>query len=58
MASSPGPAPIENDEAERLALEAAIAEARGDTRPSLPHEIVRAQLLSDEARARDMTPVC
>lgn len=44
--------PIESDEAERLALEAAVAEARGDPRPSIPHATVREQLLRDAERAR------
>ena len=44
--------PIESDEAERLALEAAVAEARADPRPGIPHEVVREQLLRDADRAR------
>ena len=44
--------PIENEEAERLALEAAIAEARADPRPSTPHAMVREMLLRDAERAR------
>ena len=44
--------PIEDDEAERLALEAAVAEARADSRPSVPHATVREQLLRDAERAR------
>jgi hypothetical protein len=51
--SEPQPVlPIESDEAERLALEAAIAEARTDPRPSVPHATVREQLLRDAERAR------
>jgi hypothetical protein len=44
--------PIESDEAERLALEAAVAEARADPRPSVPHATVREQLLRDAEQAR------
>ena len=41
----PGPQHIEDDEAERLALEAAIAEARAETEPGTPHEEVRGEML-------------
>ena len=44
--------PIEDEDAERLALEVAIAEARLDPRPAVPHETVREQLLKDADRAR------
>lgn len=40
-------APIEDDEAERRALAAAVAEARADTRPPIPHEQVRAEMLRE-----------
>lgn len=35
------------DEAERRALVAAVAEARADPRPDVPHEEVRAEMLHD-----------
>ena len=35
------------DEAERRALIAAVAEARADPRPNIPHEEVRAEMLRD-----------
>ncbi len=41
----PRPQHIEDDEAERLALEAAIAEARAETEPGIPHEDVRGEML-------------
>lgn len=41
----PRPRHIEGDEAERLALEAAIAEARAETGPGIPHEEVRGEML-------------
>lgn len=44
--------PVEGDGAERLALEAAVAEARADLRPGIPHGVVREQLLRDADRAR------
>jgi hypothetical protein len=50
--SEPLTPPIEGDEAEHLALEAAVAEARADPRPDIPHAIVREQLLRDAERAR------
>ena len=37
-------------EAERRLLEAAIAAARADPRPSIPHEEVRAELLREIER--------
>jgi acyl-CoA reductase-like NAD-dependent aldehyde dehydrogenase len=45
---------IEADEAERRALAAAVAEARADPRPDVPHEEVRARLLrfADDMRRR------
>ncbi len=43
--------PIEDDEAERLALEAAIDESLADPRASVDHAIVRVQLLADAERA-------
>jgi hypothetical protein len=43
---------IEDEDAERLALEVAISEARLDPRPAIPHETVREQLLKDADRAR------
>jgi hypothetical protein len=47
-----GVSPIEADEAERLALEAAIAAARNDPRPSVSHEDVRSDIPDESARAR------
>lgn len=35
------------DEAERQALAAAVAEARADPRPDVPHEEVRAEMLAE-----------
>jgi hypothetical protein len=43
--------PIDPDEAERLALQAAVAEARADPRPDIPHEEVRAEMLANIERA-------
>ena len=43
------------DEAERRALIAAVAEARSDPRPDIPHEEVRAEILADiEALERQL----
>ena len=43
------------DEAERRALVAAVAEARTDPRPDIPHEEVRAEILADiEALERQL----
>lgn len=43
------------DEAERRALIAAVAEARADPRPDVPHEEVRAEILADiEALERQL----
>jgi len=46
------------DEAERRALIAAVAEARADPRPPIPHEEVRAEMLRDleELRRRLEVP--
>lgn len=52
MSELPNMPPVEGDEAERLALEAAVAEARADPRPGVLHSVVREQLLRDAARAR------
>lgn len=42
----PPPLHIEDDEAERLAMEAAVAEARAsDPADDVPHEVVREELL-------------
>jgi hypothetical protein len=49
------PEPIEEDEAERRALEAAVAEARADPR-SAPHAAVRAWLLRLAAGESDTPP--
>lgn len=48
---TPIPTPIEDDEAERLALEAAVEEARASG-PGLPHETVRERMLAMIAEAR------
>jgi hypothetical protein len=45
------PAPIDDDEAERLALEAAVAEVRASG-PGIPHEVVREEMLRDIERIR------
>ena len=45
------PAPIEEDEAERLALEAAVAKARASG-PGIPHEVVREEMLQEIERLR------
>lgn len=45
------PTPVEDDEAERLALEAAVAEARASG-PGIPHEVVREEMLRDIERLR------
>lgn len=43
------------DEAERRALVAAVAEARADPRPDIPHEEVRAEILAEiEALERQL----
>ena len=43
------------DEAERLALAAAVAEALADPRPDVPHEEVRAEILAEiEALERQL----
>lgn len=46
------------DEAERRALIGAVAEARADPRPDIPHEEVRAEMLRDleELRRRLEAP--
>ena len=41
--------PLDPDEAERLALEAAVAEARADPGPDTPHEEVRQEILAELA---------
>lgn len=57
MSSTPAarPEPVEDDEAERRALEAAVAEARADPR-SAPHAEVRAWLLRLAAGEFDAPP--
>ncbi len=43
------------DEAERLALTAAVAESLADPRPDIPHEEVRAEIMADiEALERQL----
>jgi hypothetical protein len=39
------PPAIDDDEAERLCLEAALAEARRDPRPNIPNEMIEQKLL-------------
>lgn len=43
---------LEDDEAERLALEAAVAEAR-TSGPGVPHEVVRKRMVEMIAQARE-----
>jgi hypothetical protein len=38
---------VEDEDAERQALEAAVAKARADTRPDIPHEEVREEMLRE-----------
>lgn len=45
------------DEAERRALIAAVAEARADPRPDIPHEEVRAEMLRDLEELRQQLEV-
>ncbi len=45
------------DEAERRALIAAVAEARADPRPDIPHEEVRAEMLRDLEELRQRLEV-
>jgi hypothetical protein len=47
---------LDDEEAERLALEAAVTEARADPRPSIPHAEVRAWLLKLAAGEFDAEP--
>lgn len=44
--------PSDYEEAEREALTAAVAEARADPRPGVPHEQVRAEMLREVERLR------
>ncbi len=44
--------PIDYDEIEREALTAAVAYARADARPGVPHERVRAELMREIERLR------
>jgi hypothetical protein len=46
------PARIESEDAEQLALELAVEEARTDPRASVSHDFVRRQLLQDASVAR------
>lgn len=48
---TPITSPVEDDEAERLALEAAVAEARASG-PGIPHEVVRKRMVEMIAEAR------
>ena len=45
------------DDAERRALIAAVAEARADPRPDVPHEEVRAEMLRDLEELRQRLEV-
>ncbi|MBV8915164.1 MAG: hypothetical protein JOZ05_19245 [Acetobacteraceae bacterium] len=47
MNDLPDLSPIEEDEAERRAIEAAVARARVDTRADVPHEQVREEMLRE-----------
>lgn len=44
---------IDYEEAERLLLEAAVAEARAETGPGIPHEEVREEMLVMIAEAQE-----
>jgi hypothetical protein len=44
-----------DQETERRLLEAAVAEARADRRPSVPHDQVRAEMLREIQRLRSKT---
>ena len=52
MNEHPTVLPIDHDEAEREALTAAVATARADPRPGVPHEQVRADMLREIERLR------
>lgn len=52
MNEHPTVLPVDHDEAEREALTAAVAEARADPRPGVPHERVRAEMLREIERLR------
>jgi len=53
------PPEIKDEHSEHLALELAVYEARTDPRQSIPHDLVRRQLLQDvdvaRARIADLT---
>lgn len=52
--TNPAPLPpLDLDEAERLLLEAAVKEAR-ESGPTVPHEVVRVELLEEAARLRQL----
>jgi hypothetical protein len=44
--------PLDIEEMERRAIQAAVDEARADPRPSVPHERVRAEMLAQMQRLR------
>jgi hypothetical protein len=44
-----------DQETERRLLEAAVAKARADRRPSVPHDQVRAEMLREIERLRSKT---
>jgi hypothetical protein len=53
MTDQPVPEPLDPEEEERLALEAAVAEARAGS-PGIPHTVFRKRMLEmiEEARAK------
>ncbi len=44
--------PVDSEELERRALVEAVAAARADDRPGVPHDVVRADMLRDIERLR------
>ena len=50
-ADAVGSPPGDRDDAERIALEAAVAEALAGPRASIPHEQIRREMLENIARA-------
>ncbi len=56
MNEQPTLVPIDYDDAEREALTAAVAEARADPRPGVPHEQVGADMMREIERLRRKIP--
>jgi hypothetical protein len=46
-----GSRPVDRNDAERIALEAAVAEARSDPRAAIPHEQISREILENIAHA-------